>query len=177
MAVARPPVTPRLHPMRNIISAIGDDDLWGDAVRESMAWLGLNGFWSEFYKFSEITSVEVSMLIDAEDNCFVDWGTESRVGLNPPAGGIVPFKVWVHTHPFGSSYWSATDRNTLAIASAARILDSALVLGRGESKMTHWFAEGTTPSLADSGPLHNWSEEAVKVCESEFSPWEVEVKS
>lgn len=177
MDEARPPVTPRLHPLRDIATAISDDELWSDVVRESMAWLGFNGYWAEFYRISEMAGAEVSMLIDAEDNCFVDWGTISRVGLNPPAGGVIPFKIWTHTHPYSTSYWSYTDRNTLAIASVARILQKALVLGRGESKTSHWSEDGADNPIEAAGPLHNWSNEPVEPCHSESSPWELEVTS
>ena len=79
------------------------------------------------YLLSNAVSREVSILVDSNDNYFVDWGTIGSVELSPPIGAVLPFKLWVHTHPSNTAYWSITDRNTLEIAKG--ILDKALVLG------------------------------------------------
>tara|TARA_B100001121_G_scaffold42670_1_gene36570 strand:+ start:150 stop:728 length:579 start_codon:yes stop_codon:yes gene_type:complete len=100
---------------------------------ESEFWLDLvtnmaqKSHWHMIYLLSKSVSREVSILVDSKDNYFVDWGTIGRVELNPPVGAVIPFKLWVHTHPSNTAYWSITDRNTLEVAKG--ILDKALVLG------------------------------------------------
>ena len=75
---------------------------------------------------SNAASREVSILVDSNDNYFVDWGTIGSVERSP-IGAVLPFKLWVHTHPSNTAYWRATDRNTLEMAKG--ILEKALVLG------------------------------------------------
>ena len=100
---------------------------------ESEFWLDLvtnmaqKSNWHMIYLLSKSVSREVSILVDSKDNHFVDWGTIGSVKLSPPIGAVLPFKLWVHTHPSNAAYWSITDRNTLEIAKG--ILDKALVLG------------------------------------------------
>ena len=171
MADARPPVEPVLHPTEDVEAALERGDVHCDAVRQTLAYLGSNEQWSWFYSISDLVGMEVSLLIDGDGQCFVDWGTVSRVGLNPPEGGVIPFRVWVHTHPSGNAYWSATDLHTLAVASAARIMLSAFVLGRGEMKCAHWTAEAVEQPLDTFGPLSNWTDESVVFYEEEPSPW------
>merc|ERR1711886_20470 len=89
--------------------------------------LAKKGNWYMIYLLSNFVSREVSILVDSKDNYFVDWGTIGSVELSPPIGAVLPFKLWVHTHPSNTAYWSITDRNTLEIAKG--ILDKALVLG------------------------------------------------
>tara|TARA_B100001115_G_C15751868_1_gene367725 strand:- start:367 stop:942 length:576 start_codon:yes stop_codon:yes gene_type:complete len=85
------------------------------------------GKWYMIYLLSKSVSREVSILVDSKDNYWIDWGTIGRVELSPPVGAVLPFKLWVHTHPSNTAYWSVTDRNTLEIAKG--ILEKALVLG------------------------------------------------
>jgi hypothetical protein len=140
-----------------------------------MAYFGVNDLWPWFYSISETTGMEASMLIDATGLCYVDWGTVSRVGLNPPEGATIPFQVWTHTHPKGFAYWSVTDKSTLAITSVAKILNKAIVLGKGEMKTTEWFESGAESPLAFDGPLSYWSDESVVFTECGPSPWIEEV--
>jgi len=97
-------------------------------VEELIELLAINENWLPIYLISESVTREVSILIDAEGKIWVDWGDVGEVKLNPPVGSILPFKLWIHTHPRSNAYWSPTDRNSLAIASG--ILDRALVLGK-----------------------------------------------
>lgn len=177
MVGASPPVEPVLHPTSIVDAALERGDVHCDEVRQSLAWLGLNEYWSHFYVISEIAGMEVSLLIDADDRCYVDWGTQSRVGLNPPAGSRVPFKVWTHTHPSGDPYWSVTDKQTLAIASAARLIERALVLGCYALKQAVWSLEPTQDSIAPEGPLSQWTNEEFTVYPEQETPWAVEVSS
>ena len=67
---------------------------------------------------------EVSVLFDSEDKVWFDVGTSGRV-RNTPEGAIIPFKLWIHTHPW-DAYWSSTDLNSLMQFSG--ILNEAIVL-------------------------------------------------
>jgi len=171
MVEAKPPVEPKLHPLDAVESALNRGDVWSDEVRETMAYFGVNDLWPWFYSISETTSMEASMLIDATGLCYVDWGTVSRVGLNPPEGATIPFQVWTHTHPKGFAYWSVTDKSTLSITSVAKILSKAIVLGKGEMKISEWFESGAESPIAFDGPLSCWSDESVVFTDCGPSPW------
>ena len=107
--------------------------------------LAKKGNWYMIYLLSKYVSREVSILVDSKDNYFVDWGTIGSVELSPPIGAVLPFKLWVHTHPSNTAYWSITDRNTLEIAKG--ILDKALVLG--ENGLLSTTLQPTTSSTVD----------------------------
>ena len=102
-----------------------------DVESESSISLVINlakkGNWNMIYLLSKLASKEVSILVDSKDNHFVDWGTIGSVKLSPPLGAVLPFKLWVHTHPSNTAYWSITDRTTLEMAKG--ILENAIVLG------------------------------------------------
>ena len=83
--------------------------------------------WDKIYQISEFFGQEISILVDAQERVFVDWGSISRVELTPPIGSVVPFKLWLHTHPRNQAFWSETDQYSLFIAE--RILEQAIVLG------------------------------------------------
>ena len=120
--------------------------------------LAKKGNWFMIYLLSKCVSREVSILVDSKDNYFVDWGTIGSVELSPPVGAVLPFKLWVHTHPSNTAYWSITDRNTLEIAKG--ILNKALVLG--ENGLLSTTLQPTTSSTGDivnSNP--QWTEEKV----------------
>ena len=176
MSEPRPPVAPVLHPLDVVEEALERRDVWCDEVRETMAYLGINNHWPWFYSLSETVGMEVSMLVDAEGLCYIDWGTISRVGLNPPKGATIPFQIWTHTHPRGNSYWSMTDRQTLAVASVAKIIRKAIVLGRAQMKESVWSEQPAAEPLAESGPLSHWPDELVQQVEMCVSPWIAEVE-
>ena len=116
------------------------------------------GNWCMIYLLSKRVSREVSILVDSKDNYFVDWGTIGSVELSPPVGAVLPFKLWVHTHPSNTAYWSITDRNTLEIAKG--ILNKALVLG--ENGLLSTTLQPTTSSTVDTeNPNPQWTEEEV----------------
>ena len=117
--------------------------------------------WDGVYILSVMAALETSVLIDADDKVFIDWGTAGQVTLQPPVGGRLPFKLWVHTHPRFASYWSSTDTNSLALG--AGILESAMVLGQPGPKHSsnRTFVEvESTGMIRESGPLNKWTEEA-----------------
>ena len=120
--------------------------------------LAKKGNWYMIYLLSKYVSREVSILVDSKDNYFVDWGTIGSVELSPPVGAVLPFKLWVHTHPSNTAYWSITDRNTLEIAKG--ILDKALVLG--ENGLLSTTLQPTTSCTFDNeNPNPQWTEEEV----------------
>ena len=114
--------------------------------------------WNLIYLLSKCVSREVSILVDSKDNYFVDWGTIGSVELSPPVGAVLPFKLWVHTHPSNTAYWSITDRNTLEIAKG--ILDKALVLG--ENGLLSTILQPISSCTDDTvNPNLRWTEEEV----------------
>ena len=118
------------------------------------------GRWDGVYVLSVIAGLETSVLIDADDKVFIDWGTAGQVTLQPPVGGRLPFKLWVHTHPRFAAYWSGTDVNSLSLG--ARILESAMVLGQPGPKHSSnrsLVEVDAAATLADDGPLHHWTDE------------------
>ena len=70
-----------------------------------------------------------------------------------------------------------TDRQTLAVASAARIIRKAIVLGQEQMKVSVWSEQPVAEPLADSGPLSHWSDELVQHVEKGVSPWTLEVNA
>ena len=131
---------------------------------ESEFWLDLvtnmaqKSNWHMIYLLSKSVSREVSILVDSKDNYFVDWGTIGSVELSPPIGAVLPFKLWVHTHPSNTAYWSITDQNTLEIAKG--ILDKALVLG--EDGLLSTVLQPIDSSTDDTvNPNLQWTEEEV----------------
>ena len=131
---------------------------------ESEFWLDLvtnmaqKSNWHMRYLLSKSVSREVSILVDSKDNHFVDWGTIGSVKLSPPIGAVLPFKLWVHTHPSNAAYWSITDRNTLEIAKG--ILDKALVLGEDGLLSTILQPIGSSTDDTVNSNLQ-WTEEEV----------------
>ena len=89
-----------------------ESEFWLDLVTD----MAQKSNWHMIYLLSKSVSREVSILVDSKDNHFVDWGTIGSVELSPPIGAVLPFKLWVHTHPSNTAYWSITDQNTLEIA-------------------------------------------------------------
>ena len=75
---------------------------------------------------------EVQVVIDADDNLFMNVGTASYVDFPADMGGgmKLPLKCWIHTHPMGKAYWSGTDMKTLKTWKP--FLNSAIVLGYRE---------------------------------------------
>ena len=91
---------------------LAENRLIGDEVIEVQSNAALLGRWDVVYVLSRLAGLETSVLIDAEDNVSVDWGSPGRVALSPPVGCATPFKVWTHTHPGFDAYWSGTDPNS-----------------------------------------------------------------
>lgn len=114
--------------------------------------------WYLIYLLSEHVAREVSILVDNSDNYWVDWGTIGSVHLRPPLGAVLPFKLWVHTHPSNTAYWSITDRTSLEMAKG--ILEEALVLGQDGLLSTNSQQTRSTLEYTVNSNLH-WTEEEV----------------
>jgi hypothetical protein len=74
---------------------------------------------------------EIQVVVDANDELFMDFGTPGFVDFTEvPTGMTIPIKCWIHTHPFGSAYFSSTDWMT--IRNWQLIMTEAIVLGDNE---------------------------------------------
>ena len=75
---------------------------------------------------------EVQVVIDNDNKLFMSFGTFSFVDFkNENVTGMkLPLKCWIHTHPFGSAYFSGTDMRT--INTWKSVMLSAIVLGDNE---------------------------------------------
>ena len=147
-------VLPRIHSNREVSKDISSGRVSSSRVKETIAALADGGSWSELWEIADSMSREVSVLFDADGRIWVDIGTVGHVSLEPPLGATIPFRLWVHTHPW-DPYWSQTDKDTLAAYST--IMESALVLGHDRMK---WSRNGSeTQTIEPSGPLSTWSSE------------------
>ena len=71
---------------------------------------------------------EVQVVIDANDNIYSSIGNPSFVAfMQEPVGLTLPIKEWIHTHPFGSAYFSGTDIRT--VRTFEPVMERATVLG------------------------------------------------
>ena len=56
---------------------------------------------------------EIQVVVDANDKLYISVGTPSFVSFDDQeeqlAGMTLPLKCWIHTHPFGVAFLSATD--------------------------------------------------------------------
>ena len=147
-------VLPRIHSNGEVSKDIVSGRVSSSRVKETIAALAQGESWSELWQIADSMSREVSVLFDADGRIWVDIGTTGHVSLEPPLGATIPFRLWVHTHPW-DPYWSQTDKDTLAVYST--ILESALVLGHDRMKWSRNGSEMQTIEL--SGPLSTWSSE------------------
>ena len=83
--------------------------------------------WNLIYKISTILGIEIGIIVDNNDNCWIEWGEVSIVKHSPPIGAELPLKLWLHTHPNGNAYWSEIDQQALYIFKS--IFEKAIVLG------------------------------------------------
>ena len=160
-----PAVAPRLHdddslrPHVLLATASGGCPVH-DCIRETIAHHASQGDWRSVWALSNWMKREVSVIVDAESDIWVDVGDGHRVELSMPEGASTPMQ-WTHTHvaPL-DSYWSSTDRDSLSGGSL--ILREALVLSEKGIKRTVLMGDGESgPRITDEGPLSVWSEEPV----------------
>jgi len=97
------------------------------------------GFFETIWKASTeiLPNLEVQVVVDGKNNCFVTTGSSGYVefGMKPPVGMTLPIRCWIHTHPFGSAYFSGTDIRTVSIWETN--MECAYVLG-GEGHYGFW---------------------------------------
>lgn len=95
-----------------------------------------------WYASTEILpNLEVQAIIDAKNDIYVSTGTAGYVDYltidpNLLTGMKLPIKCWIHTHPFGAAYFSATDWRTIKIWKDN--LGCAYVLGGKMSTDAHY---------------------------------------
>ena len=84
-----------------------------------------------------LPALEVQVVIDGDNNCHVTTGSSGYVefGMKPPVGMKLPIKCWIHTHPFGSAYFSGVDWNT--VNTWENLMQEAYVLG-GVEHYGYW---------------------------------------
>ena len=157
-------VIPRIHSNGEVSEDIISGRFSSSRVKETIAALARGESWLELWEIADSMSREVSVLFDADGRIWVDIGTAGHVSLEPPLGATIPFRLWVHTHPW-DPYWSQTDKDTLAAYST--ILESALVLGHDRMKWSRIGSEMQT--IEPSGPLSDWSSEPCVHYEDERS--------
>ena len=125
-------------------------------IRETLAHFATQKDWMNLWNLADFLRREVSVLFDSEDKVWVDVGTSGQVRLAPPEGAIIPFKLWIHTHPW-DAYWSSTDLDSLLLFSG--ILDEAIVLGNDHFKRTIHSQEKVPTPLELGSALENWTDE------------------
>ena len=78
--------------------------------------------------------LEVQVVIDGKNNCYVTTGSAGYVefGMTPPVGMVLPIRCWIHTHPFGSAYFSGTDIRT--VSNWQTYMQEAYVLGSADDR-------------------------------------------
>jgi len=87
-------------------------------------------FLEEIWKASTevLPHLEVQVVIDDNDKLFISSGSPSYVDFQiNPVGMKLPIKCWIHTHPFGTAYWSGIDWRT--IDTWRPMMKKAIVLG------------------------------------------------
>jgi hypothetical protein len=152
------PIQPRAESLARLAEELSNTGIQEARVQAALAAAGMEQNWQEVWNIADLLGVEISLLFDSADNIWVDIGTAGSVRLQPPGGAILPFRLWVHTHP-RDAYWSATDKRTLAIWQM--LLDKALVLGHDHYKQSVKGDATELPRLSSAGPLASWSDEEI----------------
>ena len=152
----RSEIQPTLHDEETIDLLVRSGDFDSLPIRETLAYFATQKDWKNLWNLADSLGREVSVLFDSEDKVWVDVGTSGQVRLAPPEGAIIPFKLWIHTHPW-DAYWSSTDLDSLMQFSG--ILNEAIVLGNDHFKRTiHCQNKAPTP-LESGSALENWTDE------------------
>lgn len=113
-----------------------------------------------------LPGLEVQVVIDGKNNCFVSTGSPGYVEFfEPPMGMTLPIRCWIHTHPFGAAYFSGTDIRT--VSQWRPIMETAYVLG-GEGHYGFWSQK--EPEQLEiyknnkSFEIQTWGDEKIIVC-------------
>ena len=91
-------VLPRIHSMERS-RRTSPQAVSSSRVKETIAALA-HGVLVGAVGNSRLNVQEVSVLFDADGRIWVDIGTVGHVSLEPPLGATIPFRLWVHTHPW-----------------------------------------------------------------------------
>ena len=104
-----------------------------------------------------LPSLEVQVVIDGKNKCFVTTGSSGYVefGMKPPVGMTLPIRCWIHTHPFGSAYFSGVDIKT--VSTWQSLMECAYVIG-GDGHYGYW--EQETPNQLEI--LRNYRVERIQ---------------
>ena len=95
-----------------------------------------------------LNGLEVQVVIDSNDAIHISSGSAGYVDFQiDPVGMKLPIKCWIHTHPFGSAYFSGTDIRTVSIWEP--LMQSAYVLG-GDGHYGIW-------NQKQPNELHIWN--------------------
>ena len=107
------------------------DDLVNKIITEAYDGdYSCKSFWDSIWFASTevLNGLEVQVVIDAKDNLHISSGTAGYVDFKvDPVGMKLPIVCWIHTHPFGSAYFSGTDISTVSIWEP--LMQNAVVLG------------------------------------------------
>jgi len=109
-----------------------------------------------------LPNLEVQVVIDGKNNCFVSTGSPGFVDFfEPPVGMTLPIRCWIHTHPFGAAYFSGTDIRTVSFWE--QNMECAYVLG-GDGHYGFWqnsFSPKALEIYMNHEPvkLQTWGEE------------------
>ena len=119
--------------VRNIEDLVIRIPDWKDKIEFSYRVNTRQGFHDSIWNMSLYAfdiPREVQVVIDDNDTLHISVGTPGFVSFDGqfPTGMKLPLKEWIHTHPFGQAYFSATDKNTVNIWHSK--LNSATVLGK-----------------------------------------------
>ena len=94
-----------------------------------------------------------------EDLSHVAFGNISsgyvEFGMKPPVGMTLPIRCWIHTHPFGSAYFSGVDIKT--VSTWQSLMECAYVIG-GDGHYGYW--EQETPNQLEI--LRNYRVERIQ---------------
>ena len=97
------------------------------------------GFFEAIWYASTVIlpALEVQVVIDGVNNCHTTTGSSGYVefGMKPTIGMKLPIKCWIHTHPFGSAYFSGVDWKTVNTWNG--LMHEAYVLG-GVEHYGYW---------------------------------------
>ena len=152
----RSEIQPTLHDEETIELLVRSGDFDSLPIRETLAYFATQKDWKNLWNLADLLRREVSVLFDSEDKVWVDVGTSGQVRLAPPERAIIPFKLWIHTHPW-DAYWSSTDLNSLMQFSG--ILNEAIVLGNDHFKRTIHSQEKAPTPLELGSALEKWTDE------------------
>jgi len=159
-------IIPAESNQKTLTRAIRKGDINDIRIKKTLAFFAEKEKWSSLWNLADTLKREVSILFDNEGNIWVDIGTRGEVRMSPPLGAKIPFKMWIHTHPY-DAYWSITDLNTLACFSS--IMENAMVIGHDHYKLTRKMKSDEQKSLAREGPLRLWTDERIKKYNEEIT--------